>query len=261
MSRYMAIDPHQHRSAGWLPYPDYGFAAADALVPVVADEIPQIMVHMPLAFHAQQGGHALVCVQSLTGNLNLCVHPDGRWLAGYVPAYYRGYPFRLLPEPEGKRLLLCMDAESGLWLDDASDTGQRFFTEDGELTERFTRLKAFLEKLEEGRRRTHRAIAVLEKHELIVPWRLKTQSDSGETQAVEGISCIDEGALNALAPEALAEVRQEGGLSLAYAQLLSQHRISSLSRLYQLRHQLDPQTPDIDGFFEGDEELSFDFDS
>lgn len=261
MPRYMAIDPHRHRKAGWLPYPDYRFAAGDALVPVVADEVPHVLAVMPMAFHAHgDGHHELVAVQSLTGNLNLCVHPEGKWMTGYVPAHYRGHPFRLLPEPEGDRLLLCIDVESGLWLDEATESGQRFFTDDGGLAERFGALKAFLEKLEEGRRRTRRAVRALEEYGLIVPWTLKTQGEQGETQNVEGLSRIDESALNELSPEALSAVRREGGLTLAYAQLLSQHRMPNLARLYRLRHQLDPAMPDIDGLFDGDEEISFDFD-
>jgi hypothetical protein len=57
-----------------------------------------------------------VAVQGLAPGQNLFVAPDGRWLAAYTPAAYRGYPFQLAHAENGQQVL-CFDEESGLITD------------------------------------------------------------------------------------------------------------------------------------------------
>ncbi|MGD1213214.1 MAG: SapC family protein [Candidatus Acidiferrales bacterium] len=58
------------------------------------------------------------------------VGPDGRWLGSYVPAWYRGYPFRLLQQEGADEMVLCID-ESGKLIVDSKDPGEEFFAADG----------------------------------------------------------------------------------------------------------------------------------
>jgi hypothetical protein len=64
-----------------------------------------------MAFVKQQDSFFLIALLSLTPKTNLFVAPDGRWLGGYVPSYFRGYPFQreagpkaAVPENHGKLL-------------------------------------------------------------------------------------------------------------------------------------------------------------
>jgi len=265
MPRYLPLDARLHRDHAWLPFADYAFAANDTLVPVVAEELGQLLPTLPLAFQrrdADDGAPArfeLVAVQSLTPRLNLMVHPDGRWLGGYIPAHYRGYPFRLLPVGDDQRLALCIDLDSGLLLDTAEDQGTPLFTPEGQPSEPLARIMAFHEKLEKNRRLTQLAVEVLAQRELICAWPLKL--GEGDEQHVDGLYRIDEAALNALPAEQLGKLRQGGGLAIAYAQLFSQHRLSQLSRLYRLRERFANTTPDIEALFGEDDDLQFDFSS
>ncbi|MBB3142877.1 SapC family protein [Halomonas organivorans] len=262
MSRYMPIEANLHAHAGWLPYTDYQFAAGDALAPVTLEEVPHVLKAVPLAFRRlDEGLYQLVAVQALTGGLNLCVAPDGRWLSGYVPACYRAHPFRLQPSEDRRQWRLCVDVESGLWLDDARQQGECCFTEDGVESSRLANIRAFLEKLVRGRILAARAVKALAAEGLIQPWPLKTQDEHEQTHEVEGLYRIDEPALNALPEDRLAALRDAGGLSLAYAQLLSQHRLNQLAQLYRLRHAVSPPAESLDEWFDGDEELHLDFDS
>lgn len=261
MSRYMPIDAGRHPHGGWLPYPDYRFAATDALVPVSLEEVPHVIKGVPLAFRRLDGGrYQLVAVQALTGGLNLCVAPDGRWLTGYVPALYRGYPFRLLPSEDRRHWRLGVAADSGLWLDDARGQGERCFTEAGEESPALQRIRTFLETLARSRGLAVRAVEALAGESLIQPWALKVQDEHEQTRPVEGLYRIDEAALNALPGERLAALRDSGALSLAYAQLFSQHRLSQLAQLYRLRHTAMPPDDSLDGWFAEDDEIQLDFD-
>ena len=266
MSRYISLDASQHPQAGWLPHTDYLFAADQALVAVSLEEIPHLLKSVPLAFREVNGGrYQLVAIQSLTQNVNLCVAANGRWLTGYIPALYRAYPFRLLPTENQRQWSLCVDVESGLWLDDATEQGRRCFDDQGEDTESLAPLRAFLNKVMRGQALAARAVNALADAQLIQPWPLKTQSDNEEIQQVEGLYRIDEKRLNALPPERLAELREAGALSLAYAQLLSQHRLNNLADLYRLHHSATPRSESLDKesldeWFEENDDLQLNFD-
>ena len=237
MPRYIPLDASQHVQAGWLPYTDYLFAADQALVAVSLEEIPHLLKSVPLAFREVSGGHyQLVAIQSLTKNVNLCVAHNGRWLTGYIPALYRAYPFRLLPTENQRQWSLCVDVESGLWLEDATEQGKRCFDDQGQDSASLAPLRTFLDKVMRGQVLAARAVNALADAQLIQPWRLKTQSDNEDIQQVEGLYRIDEKRLNTLPSETLSELRNSGALSLAYAQLFSQHRLNNLVDLYRLHH-------------------------
>lgn len=264
MKRYIPLESQAHRNAGWLPYTGYGFAGEDPLAAVAMEEIPHVSASLPLAFRRLTGGHfQLVAVQALSDHSNVCVSPDGRWLAGYVPACYRGYPFRLLPMAEKKqRFALCVDAHSELWQDDASYQGERFFTDEGTLASRTQQVQAFLTRLMRSYAVTAKAVDALSELDLIQPWRLKSQEDNGETQTVQGLYHIDERALRELPGEALSQLASSGALSLAYSQLLSEHRLSVIERLYRLHREAQPAGDfDPESLFEEGDDLIFNFDN
>lgn len=267
MSRYIAIDASQHSLAGWLPYTDYRFAAHQALAPVSLEEVPNVLKSVPLAFRRLKNGrYQLVALQSLTHNTNLCVAPNGRWISGYIPALYRAYPFRLLPTDSGQQWSLCLDLDSGLWLDDARDQGRRFFNDQGEDSEWLAPLRTFLNKVMRGQAMAARAVNFLEQTQVIQPWPLKTQRDDDDIKQVDGLYRIDEKRLNALPPEKLVELRDSGALSIAYAQLFSQHRLNNLSELYRLHHAAASRTDrldkeSLDELFDENDDIQLDFDT
>lgn len=261
MSRYVPLDANQHAQGGWLPYTDYLFAADQTLVAVSLEEVPHILKSVPLAFREVGAGcYQLVAVQSLTQNVNLCVAPNGRWLTGYIPALYRAYPFRLQPNENQRQWSLCVDMDSGLWLANAGEQGKRCFNDSGEDSETLKQLRSFLNKVMQGQALAARAVNALANEQLIQPWPLKTQGDNEQVQQVEGLYRIDEKRLNALAPEALSTLRDAGGLSLAYAQLLSQHRLNNLAELYRLHHTAAPNVESLDEWFEESDDLQLSFD-
>ena len=68
----------------------------------------------PMVLVERQGGFELVALFGLQNGQNLFVDPQGRWMARYIPARLRSYPFSLafregMPDP-----LLCVDESSRL---------------------------------------------------------------------------------------------------------------------------------------------------
>jgi len=270
---YIPVSPVTHRAAGWARTSRYFFAARDVVVPVVMAELSHLLTSMPLAFvhKSDEAPFQLVAVQSLQSGLNVYVAPDGRWLGQYVPAFYRSYPFRMMPIEGSERNALCVDPSEESGFTPAAGEGQkRLFEHDGELTEDLSSVRTFLEALEKNRRTTSARVAELAEHEVIVPWALhlsqgeKDQSADPSAQPVRGLHRIDEAKLKQLPAEALQVLTQSGALSLAYAQLFSEQRMTHLSRRYQLhsewqRH-VSANSAMASLFAEDDEDtLSFDF--
>lgn len=266
MPRYVALSKTAHRQAGVVSA-GFSYALAQAAVPVVAEELPQLLPTMAVAFvrSSSEGAFQLVALQSLQVDVNVYVHTDGRWIGGYQPAWYRAHPFRLLPDETGTRKVVCIDEASPAIEHSASDEATRLFDDQGELTERAKGTVKFLEKLDKATSLTQTLVNQLDKAGLIVSWKLTAGNADGEGGLeVPGIYHIDENALKALAPDQLSELAKSGALSVAYSQLLSEHRLKGLERLYQLRSAAEKQNQqvDLEELFEGDEDdFTFNFDS
>lgn len=270
MPKFVALNKTDHLYAGWQKSESMAFAAKDMVVPVLLEEIPHLLPTMPLAFINQpdkqgKAQYVLVALLSIQPGVNLFLHPLGRWLGGYVPAYYRGYPFRLLPDQHGK-MVVCFDTDSQLLRDDPMPSDEVFFTSNGDLSETTKNLTKFLELCEKNRMTTQSIVNQLANNNLITSWDLNIGNPEGEKQPLKGLFTIDEEKLRNLPSEGLASLMKSGSMSLAYAQLLSQHRISVFPKLYQLRQEIEKQQAtssaevDVDELFgEGSDTLNFDF--
>lgn len=269
MPRYVALSKSTHRHAGLVPA-GLSHALGQAAVPVVAEELPHLMPTMALAFvpsSAQQGELELVALQSLQAGVNVYVHTNGRWIGGYQPAWYRAHPFKLLPDETSQRQVVCIDEEAAALELDASEGATRLFNDEGEPTQRLKDTITFLEKVGNAQTLTQRLVNQLHQAGVIVPWQVTARHPESEAgRQVPGLHHIDETALKALAPETLAELAQSGALTVAYSQLLSEHRLKGLERLYQLRnaaeHEAAKDDVDLDELFDGgDDDITFNFDS
>lgn len=267
MSRYVPLSKTQHAQSG-LVAAGHAFALDQAVVPVFAEELPHVLPTMTVAFvqSEQNEGFDLVALQSLQAGVNVYVHTNGRWIGGYLPAWYRAHPFRVLRDAKSNQSVVCVDEESTAFQQEAAESAVRLFDDEGELTERANQAVQFLEKLEHSRRTTQALVAQLSSAGVIAPWNLNARKPKGESGfEVKGLYHIDESALRALAPEQLSELVMSGAMSVAYTQLLSEHRLKGLSRLYELRKLAEERAKpaddlDLDDLFgEDDDDLSFNF--
>ncbi|XOZ33089.1 SapC family protein [Halomonadaceae bacterium KBTZ08] len=265
MAHYVPLSKTTHRQSG-LVASGYAFALEQAVVPVVADELPQVLPTMAAGFvrAADNTSFELVALQSLEAGVNVYVHTNGQWIGGYRPAWYRAHPFRLMKDAQSDRDVVCVDEASPCFEPEAGDSAVRLFDDSGEPTERTNRTVRFLEQYQKSARATGVLVGQLEKAGLIVPWQVTARNpNTGKAQPVKGLYHIDEGGLRALDPESQAELGRSGALSVAYAQLFSEHRLKGLERLYQLRQKANQRSRatedvDIESLFADDDDLTFD---
>jgi hypothetical protein len=250
MAQVVAISKTAHGDKKWKRYESYDHAKRDAVAPLTIQELVRASKIMPICFIKMGEGYLPAALQSLVPNINLFVAPNGKWVGGYTPACYRSYPFLLAKAEEGKTLL-CADMDSGL----IGDEGEPLFV-DGEPAKEVTEVLGFLNAVQANREASERVCAVLAKHELITPWELKVKTSEGE-KPVRGLYRIDETALNSLPAEALAEVRDGGGLPVAFCQLLSIQNLPFLAQLAKLHEK--PQEPEADALVDENGELDLEF--
>ena len=261
MPKLRPVTRTEHGTRRWLRVTSYGFAARDAVVPLVSHELKRAVLTMPTGFVKPKVGYVPVAVQGLLPGRNLLVAADGRWLGAYVPAAYRAFPFQLAKTEDG-RLALCVDEDSGQITDDATQ-GEPFFAQDGQLSQPLAEVLDFLQQVYAAREETVRACAALDEHKLLRPWNIQLEAAEGTPCKVQGLFCIDEEALAALPAAALAAARDAGALRVAYLQLLSMQHLPTLGRLAQAQAQAAsalPVTPagDLDLEFMGrGETISF----
>jgi len=245
MANIIAVSREQHANKHWKRYSSYSFAAGDAVVPLVVQELSRACLSLPIGFVKSPNGFQIVAVQGLQPGSNLRVAPDGRWQGSYVPAAYRSYPFVLANTEDGRKVL-CIREDSGL----ISETeGEPFFDEEGKAAKPVQDVLNFLEQVSVSAQHTARLCALLAEHDLIQPWSVQLKADTGE-QTVQGLFRVDEAALNALPAEAFEALRQGGALPLIYCQLLSMQHLAGLGKLAHqqaaARSTLEPHDGELD---------------
>ncbi|MEC4723576.1 SapC family protein [Noviherbaspirillum sp. CPCC 100848] len=223
-SSYVAVSKDRHANKCWRLNSSHHFAAPDTIVPLTAQELPQAVMALPVAFIASGEVFDLVAVQGLAPGRNTFVASDGRWLAAYIPAVYRTYPFKLANADDGQ-YVLCIDESSGLVTE--GPDGETFFDVDGKPTQAVKEVLNSLTQQQANCKATAGICLVLQKHKLIQPWQLQVQTGE-KTQPIEGLYRVDEAALNSLPAQAFIELRDTGALAAAYCQLLSMQNVQKL---------------------------------
>lgn len=251
---WQALTTTDHAQSGWTRFKSYQHAQNDALAPVLAAEIPQLLSSYALAFALKADPHnttqqttpdyQLVALLSLQAGLNLFLDADQQWQAAYVPAHYRSYPFNLLPNQQGE-LTLCFDTEADLIHTPAQPGQLPLLNQQQQPSEHLAPIIQFLQQRHQQSQVTQALVNQLAGQQLIQPWPLNSAGADGEEQPVKGLYRIDEQALKTLEPALLSELAQSGALALAYAQLFSQTRLQDFNHRFERhQHQQTSQTHD-----------------
>jgi hypothetical protein len=232
MPQFQAVTQSGFAPLRWKRYDNYLFAAQDTLAGLVVQELPKAAMSMPVAFVQVDGHFMPAALQGLQQGQNLLVSPDGRWLAPYTPAAYRGHPFMLADKDDGQHVL-CIDTESGLVGEQHAET---FFDESGQPSTAIQGVLSFLQNIRANKTLTQAICAALQSEDLISPWPLTVKNPEGEL-SLQGLYRIDETKFNQLGSEALHRLHQAGALPMVYCQLLSMQHVQTLGQLAEARAQ------------------------
>jgi hypothetical protein len=242
MIRYTPLDSTLHRGAGLKAVSPgkgpFGHAGNTTACRLVVSELSQALAYFPMGFREIPGDsrYDLIAILSLTPGVNYFVSANGSWHAPYVPAWFRGHPFRLLPREGSSQHMLCVDMDNEKYVAEAGEQDHRFFQPDGTPAPQLQSMLKFWTAYEGDYHKTLGLIRQLDQHSLIMPWEIQLRD--GEQQTVknlEGFFRIDSGKLDACSGDVLRELQVSGALRLAYAQLMSIPRMSGLVDMMRLR--------------------------
>lgn len=254
MPEWIPISSVEHRSSFFQPPTSMTHTAVARMVPILRSELKRAVSQFVLAFAQHDGQLRLVALLGGNKDNHLYLHPDGSWLGSYVPAMFRTYPFQykwLQNDEPG--LVIFSDA-----LTRDTEHGKPLFDAGGGLSGEVKSYAKFLGMCAADMRVTDKAVALLNKHDLLKPWTDESGAHSWSGELLE----IDQEKFEALDVTTIAAM-QGAPLAIAYAQIYARGQMETLARRLEALKSVKPKEDMLPSFLgaDNDEMLRFDFEN
>ncbi len=228
-SRVVPITHERHGRTSVQTGTDWRFAAGLNMAPLLVAEIEPASAEMPIVFTGQGDAVAPVALLSVRGGENVFVAPDGSWSGGYIPAFFRRYPFVFAETgPEGQTLTLCIDEDhDGL---NTEGRGERLFDSTSARTQYLERMLKFASDFQTQHGLTRTFCKRLVELDLLEPAMATVTLPDGQQQTVKGFQRVSRERLRALSDAVVTELFRADMLGLMQVHLASLHHIAGLAR-------------------------------
>jgi hypothetical protein len=219
-----------HKSKKVKSIDSFDFIAKTHMATVMVHEFPKVAPTYPIVFLQDPKNDSFrpVALLGLEEGENLFIQ-DGKWMASYIPAIIRRYPFVLAKGQEEGRFTICIDEECEFVND---QEGQDLFTEEGKPSEALERVKKYLQELQQMELFTEAFVAYLSEKNLFTPLNMNLKVGAG-VKNVTGAYMINEERLNSLSGETFEEMRKKNYLAVIYAHLTS---LGQMERLVSFKN-------------------------
>ena len=195
-------------------------------VPIVAAEFPLAAAEYAIVFAGTPDELVPAVILGARENENLYLSEQGDWLAQYVPAFVRRYPFVFAAGNGPTTFTLCVDeAFPGL---NHQGRGQALFTPDGKPTPYVESVLGFLREYVVQAERTKAFCKKLVDLKLLEPMQAQFTHGSGQKSSLRGFMAVDRGRLKRLTGEALEELVKTDELELLYLHLHSMRNFAAV---------------------------------
>jgi hypothetical protein len=226
----MAVIPlsrELHGKKRLKPVTAFDFARNMAVVRILAGESAQVALNFPIVFISENNMFAPFALLGLGKDENLFVSDEGQWLATYIPALLRRFPFFMGKASDSDNLNLLME---DAFLSD-SEGEPLFGPDEGEPKGPVARAIQLLTEIANQDVRTTALTKVFVDNGLIEPLPLQVTRGGASSVNLTGINIINETKFNSLPDEKFLEFRRNGALGLAYAHFLSMGQLARLRGL------------------------------
>lgn len=195
------------------------FTAKINSVLLAGTEFPEACKHLPIVFAKTADGPLVAtALLGFREQENLFVDAEGRWKAGYVPAYIRRYPFVLANTEENGRFNVCIDESYAGF---GADEGVPLFNGKGEPTEFLQGALSFLQDFHAQLERTDAFLRTLAALDLLKDVSANVNLPDGQRYSMTGLTMVDEEKLLALPAERILQLFRSGELAWIYSHLIS----------------------------------------
>ncbi|MEL6724461.1 MAG: SapC family protein [Pseudomonadota bacterium] len=217
------LNPEQHAGLGVKNIDEpFGFLRTAHAVPVTVTEFGMAAAAYPIIFVGDD--FTPVAVMGVRQGENLFVREDGQTEPDfYVPAFVRRYPFVFANDPQGDRLLLCIDRDAPM----VTNQPDVPLFENGEPSAFTQNAIEFCKEFERQRRSTTefatlvKGMGLFEQKSVAFQPRDALGNPQGEQQKIADYWAIDENKLNELSDDQFKELRANGALGAIYAHMIS----------------------------------------
>lgn len=213
------INKKRHASWAITPSEGFGFTRGVNSVPITALEFPSASKEFAIVFAKSEEGVMPIVVLGVRNGENLFIDQTGKWLANYVPAFVRRYPFVFSTADDGNTLTLCLDEDyEGC---SAEGHGERLFNDEGENTPYLDKVVEFLRDYQNNFRRTQAFGHKLEKLDLLEPMGAQFKTPDGQNGSLNGFFIVSREKLKKLSTEQLIDLVNTDELEVIYLHLNS----------------------------------------
>lgn len=213
------------------------FAENSQAVPLVVTEFPDACLEYPIVFSKSTSGQWLaLALTGLTAGSNAFVDGKGKWLARYVPASIRRYPF-ILAEGADKELSLAADLSAP----QLGQDGEALFDDQGQPTDMTRNVMNLLGQFQEQAKLTEAVVQKFEEAGLLIQQNLEVRLGDGRNAVVEGVWIIDENKMRELPDDKILAWFKGGELTAMNTQMLSLRNLVPL-----LERSKQPEAPAAD---------------
>lgn len=224
-----AINNQTHAAKRVKDTTSFGFAAKAHVAYLTLQEFTRAAPIYPIVFleDTQKDEFRPVALLGLNPETNLFVAPDGKWLASYIPAVIRRYPFALAPGAQAGEFVVCIDEESELV---GETDGAALFDISGAPTQVIENVKRYLSELQQMELATAQFCSFLAEHNMFTPLNMQVQ-EAGRAKQIAGCYVVNEERLNNLSDELFLSIKAKRYLPAVYAHLLSLAQTERLVKL------------------------------
>ena len=182
----------------------------------------------------------------LEENKNLFVDAEGKWLAEYIPAYVRRYPFILAVPDDADQDTAGQDMTFTVCIDEdfpgfnRNRAGKPLFDKQGAQTELLDQAMDFLRDYQSQVQLTAGFCQNLTELGLFEPMQANVEMASGAKHVLGGFFGVNRDRLKALKPEQLAEMLKSDEMELIFAHLASLSNLDNLMKRFDAANTQSP---------------------
>ncbi len=208
------IERVKHKDLSIKKGVNYAFAEETATIPLVGIEFLRASSDYPIVFIGEGDNLFPAAIAGVQQGQNLFIDENKNWIAEYVPAFIRRYPFIYSVNDEETQFTLCIDENfEGCNYD---GEGDRLFLEDGEQSEYLKSVLNFMDDYQQQYKMTQLLCRFLRENELLEPMSAKYKTPDGKERGISGFQTINREKFKALPEEKILEFFKNDALELIY---------------------------------------------
>lgn len=220
------VSKEKHKDWSLKMQKDYSFAKDVNSVPLLSMEFAQAALEYPIVFTGSEESIMPVIIVGIQEQNNLYLSDTGEWLAKYIPAFIRCYPFVFSSSDEGKSFTLCIDEKCNGWNQEGK--GERLFDSQGEETQYLKKVLEFLKAYQTQVQFTQAFCKKLKELDLLEPRQAQFSLNEEKKASLTGFMGVSRERLQKLSQEQIFDLMQTGSLELIYLHLQSINHFNDL---------------------------------